>query len=294
MYDKFFGSYLLNKNILTNESLREILEHMQTVRIKVGTLAMKEGLMNGTQVEEVFQLQKVQDKKFGEIAVEKGYLTNDQVERLLEHQSEESNLQLGQAAIDLGYLNYEQLDEELKNFENESGLSKIQLKVLEEGDTDKIIREFIDFKDSPHSQMYYDYVALLLRNVIRFLDQQPWIDVNKKKEELAQNITVYQYLENYSRIFTGISISQDEIIEMAEKFGKMSMKDDMEMAQSAITEFLNLHNGIFTVNMSDQGREYEMSPPAITKEGTIDEMNAGHQIGVNTAIGKIHLILAPY
>ena len=293
MYDKFFGSFLLNKNVLCNDDLKEILSHMQDTRIKIGTIAMKEGLMKGSKVEEVFQLQKSTDKRFGEIAVDKGYLTEKQVEELLKFQSEESNLKLGQAAVDLGYLNYEQLEQELRNFENDSGLSNIQLRILEEGDTDKIIKEFIDFEESQNSAIYYDYVSLFLRNIIRFLDQQPWIDI-KVTENLDNKITACQYMVNNNKIFTGVSISPDNIMEVAGAFSKLEMEEDMELAESALMELLNLHNGIFTVNMSDQGYEYVMDPPEITRDNPLNNMKSGHQIGINTGIGKINLVLSPF
>ncbi len=293
MYDKFFGSFLLNKNALTLDELKDILKHMQDTRIKIGTIAMKEKLLTGAQVEEIFQLQKQTDKRFGELAVDKGYLREDQVEKLLEFQSEESNLQLGQAAIDLGYLNYEQLDNELNRFEAESGLSAIQLKTLEEGDTDKIIKSFIDFEGSANSQMYYDYVSLFLRNIIRFLDQQPWIEI-ECADNLDEIITAYQYLQNDIRVFTGIGITPESIYEISEQFAGIPLKDDMELAESALMELLNLHNGIFTVNMSDQGTALTMTPPTVTRESDLEDMKTGHQICINTAIGKINLLLSPF
>ncbi|NLI69706.1 MAG: hypothetical protein GX364_02420 [Firmicutes bacterium] len=293
MYDKFFGSFLLNKKSLSKEELRNILAHMQDVRIKIGTLAMSEGLMKGTQVETVFQIQKKTDKKFGEIAVELGYLTGKQVEELLKYQSSESNLQLGQAAVDLGYLNYEKLDHELESFKNDSGLSRIQLKILEEGDTDKIIKEFIDFDRSANSEIYYDYVSLLLRNIIRFLDQQPWIDIHNE-DDLDDKLTVYQFIENESRIFTGLCIDAEDRDVVAEHFARMPIDNDLELAEASLKEFLNLQNGIFTVNLSGKGLEYQMQPPEISRGSLLEEIASGHRIGINMGIGKIVLVLAPF
>ncbi len=291
MYDKFFGSFLLNKKTFTQDELKNILKHMQDTRIKIGTIAMKEKLMTGTQVEEVFQLQKKTDKRFGEIAVGKGYLEESQIEKLLEFQSEQSNLQLGQAAVDLGYLNYEQLDNELISFENESGLSAIQLKTLEKGDTDEIIRTFINFEGSANSQIYYDYVSLFLRNVVRFLDQQPWIEL-KCADNIDDIITAYQYIQNDEKVFTAIGLLPDYIYDVAEKFAGIPVKGDMELAESSIMELLNLHNGIFTVNMSDQGVTISMNSPGFTTESDkVEDIKKSHQICINTAMGKINLFL---
>ncbi len=293
MYDKFFGSYLLNKKVLTNDQLKEILQHMQNVRIKIGTLAMKERWMNGSQVEEVNHLQRTTDKRFGELAVEKGYLTEEQVENILGMQSTESNLQLGQAAVDLEYINYKQLDDEMKSFEIDSGLDGIQLKVLEEGDHDKIVREFIDFGDTDNAVIYYDYLSLMLRSIVRFLDEQPWLDL-EALDYSPKVVTAYQHLEYKVKIFTGISLEEETFMELAEIFAKMPINNEIELAEASVTEFLNLHNGIFSVNMSDKGIDMKLHPPDISKDKTLKEMSSAHQIGINLSFGKLHLILAPF
>ncbi len=293
MFDKFFGIYLLNKKLISNEDMQKILHHMKSTHIKIGTLAIKEGLMTGTQVEEINLLQRSKDKKFGELAIEKGLINQNQLESLLQKQSEESNLQLGQAAVDLGYLTYKQLDHELKNFQNDAGFSNAQLEALKTGDQEQIVRQFIDF-DNP---VFYEYVSLLLRNIIRFLDQHPWIEIEESfqfQKDPAEEVTAYQYLDNEQKIFTGIAMDEKTFKTLAAQFAKMPVEDD-RLAEASITEFLNLHNGIFTVNMSNQDKKFEMSPPDISRNklpGDMEVTGGKYQIDINTSLGKIKLILA--
>ncbi len=298
MYDKFFGTYLLNQNIISPEELKKILAHMKEVHIKIGTLAIQEGLMNGKQVEEIVGLQKVQDRKFGELAVEKGYLEEKQLKDLLQTQSEESNLQLGQAAVDLGFLTYEQLEKELVNFARESGLSREQWEALQRGDHDEIIGQFLDFDGTSRPSLYYQYISLLLRNIVRFLDQQPWIEPDRQSEDEKQvnnMITVFQNLSNGCQLFTGILLCEETFMRVAEQFANMSVEGDTELAHASVLEFLNLHNGLFTVNMSNRGEEYHMEPPEITRENLeyrLKDAEAGKCIDIYTGLGKITLILA--
>ena len=62
MLNQYFGYYLLNKGILTNLQLREILEAEQTVKVKLGVIAVNAGAMTAEQVEEIHNLQRTRDQ----------------------------------------------------------------------------------------------------------------------------------------------------------------------------------------------------------------------------------------
>lgn len=293
MYDKLFGSYLLNKGVLSAEALREILDEQQSIRVKIGVLAIRHGLMSGSQVEEVTQLQRTMDKRFGEIAVGKGYLTEEQVETLLAAQGGEVNLKVGQAAIDKGYLNYEQLDSELSLFEKESGLSQVQLLALRDGDPDRIVRELLDFSHLAAADLYYDYVSLFLRSAVRFLDRQPWLSLSLDDGMSAADlVTVTQRMQNGADLLTGFITDNDGLFSIAGAFAKMEMGGDRELAEASVGEFLNLHNGIFTVNMSDRGIKLDLQPPLVEAGLPYDGGDAV-TVTVHLGDGQISLLLKP-
>ena len=79
MLGVYFGKYLQDVGVLTNEQYLGIIEDSKTARVKMGLLAVNEGFMTPAQAEEVNQLQAQQDARFGDIAVAKGYLTDAQV-----------------------------------------------------------------------------------------------------------------------------------------------------------------------------------------------------------------------
>lgn len=291
MYDKFFGNYLLNKGILPKEALRKALKKQQNARVKMGMLAMKQGLITGSQVEEISLLQRKTDRRFGEIAVDKGYMSGAQVEDLLKVQSEESNLLLGQAAVDLGYITYEQLEKELTLFEQECGLNKVQIAALQDGDIDSIVRQLLDFKDAARSDIYYDYVALFLKNMIRFLDQQPWLALDPLHGE-AEMVMVSQSLVQDKPLLTAMFLSVDCLNEVASSFAKIdNIKGDRELAEASVAEFLNLHNGIFSVNMSNKGEKFDTKPPEVTWGKRLKE-TGDYKITIQTGLGKITLMLS--
>lgn len=248
--------------------------------------------MNGTQVEEVCHVQKVTDKRFGEIAKEKGYLKEEQIEELLQCQSGESNLQLGQAAVDLGMLNYEQLEHELMEFEKTSGLSNVQLEALQDGSPDEVVRELLDFGDTADAPMYAEYVSLLLRNIVRFLDQQPWLSLDSA-DHGGKKVVVSQKLLHSKGLLTVLRMTTDSFMEVAAGFAKMDFGGDMSVADASVTEFLNQHNGIFTVNMSDQGKTVKLEPPQVLHGKDAESVTGGFDVYIDTGLGRINVKLIP-
>ena len=83
MFTQFFGSYLLNRKIVSPANLRVALEKKDTTRVKLGVLAINAGYMTAKQVDAVHKKQATVDKRIGDIAVDMGYLTEAQVEELL-------------------------------------------------------------------------------------------------------------------------------------------------------------------------------------------------------------------
>ena len=75
MVEYIFGRYLVSSGRITDVQLDTIVEKMDSVRVKLGLIAVAEGFMSLKQAEEVNRLQATMDKRFGDIAVEKGYLT---------------------------------------------------------------------------------------------------------------------------------------------------------------------------------------------------------------------------
>ena len=88
MVESIIGSYLVDSGRITRQQFRAALDKMDSVRVKLGLIAVSEGFMTFAQAEEVNRLQAMCDKRFGDIAVEKGYLTDEQVGKLLKRQGD--------------------------------------------------------------------------------------------------------------------------------------------------------------------------------------------------------------
>lgn len=72
MVEYLLGNYLVKQGKITKDQLEEVIAKQDETRVKMGLLAVTEGIMTVEQAESVNRLQASMDKRFGDIAVEKG------------------------------------------------------------------------------------------------------------------------------------------------------------------------------------------------------------------------------
>lgn len=75
MIASIVGHYLVDIGQITKEQLHDLLKEHHKVRVKLGLIAVSEGLMTQEEADRVNRLQAIMDMRFGDIAVEERYLT---------------------------------------------------------------------------------------------------------------------------------------------------------------------------------------------------------------------------
>ncbi|QJW46122.1 hypothetical protein HA075_10010 [bacterium BFN5] len=292
LLNQYFGQYLLNKGILQAEQLSEALILERSVRVKLGVLAINTGLMNAVQVEAVHEMQRAKDKKFGELAIDMGYLTLVQLEELLEIQRNRQ-MSLSQAIVDLGFLDLASLEQALTHYKRESQLSSEQWKTLNEADYEQAAHLFLDFSGvGGIGEIYYDYAALFLRSIVRFLNDTPILQPNNNTcDYQTPKWLVTQNIVGEVGLVTGIAMDDHTFLEMARRYSQEELTEIDELAECSVAEFLNVVNGIFCVNASDQGVNLDLQPQLVKKDCLI-KLNKGCCIPVDLGFGRVELILA--
>ena len=257
MFNQYFGQFLFNKGALTADQLYNIFEYKDTINIKLGTLAITSGLMTAVQVDEVLQGQKKEDKLFGQIAIDKGFLTESAVAQLVNAQSNKQ-VTLAQAIVDRGYLTLAEIEQYLDEFyhqESSSSLASVQLEAIKANDVDIIIKMLISEASLGEKGKWYEkYISFILRNSIRFLDQNPAINL------LTSGITYTKYgfkkatfwkvsQEFYTNVKfrASLAMTEDVLMELANKF-RIRTREDVSATDSAvdaIVRVFNMNNQIF-------------------------------------------------
>lgn len=286
MFSQYFGHYLLNRELISKDQLADALDFQQSVHVKFGVMAVDEGFMTSAQVEEVHEKQKQMDKRFGEIAVDLGYLTNEQVELLVGKQKQ-SHLYLAQALVDRGYMTIEQFSSALNDYKKENSLSDAQFEAIKSGDIDALVDQVIDIAKK---ETYGQYLTLFAKNMIRFIDDQAFVDVATLDNALQGKWLVHQTIEGKAPLFTAICADEDLFLYIASKYAEETLSEVDEMAQASVSEFLNLHNGIYLVNMSNNGIELSMKPQQVSENATVS--GDSFVVTISTSKGPFQLILS--
>lgn len=263
MFGVYFGKYLQNIGVLTEVQYNEIVEASRTARVKMGLLAVSEGLMTNEQAEEVNRLQAMQDARFGDIAVDKGYLTEEDVMKLLKKQGD-SYLIFVQALVERKLLTLEEIQSHLNRFKKSERYTALDMDALKSADVDKVIPIFV--RDSGVPTIVKDYVALLARNIVRFVD-------NKVRFEKIRRIYTYTNSGISSQCFTGdhelfIGLSGEGNMLIGSGFAKEEFTQIDEDSLDASCEFINVCNGLFASKLSQEEVTIDMLPPNMYVEST--------------------------
>lgn len=263
MFGVYFGKYLEDKGILTKEQYDMIMEDSKNTRVKMGLLAVEAGYMTTAQADEVNNLQQVQDKRFGDIAVEKGYLSDDQVVDLLEKQGD-VYLLFVQALIEHDILTLDKIQGELNAYKKSEHYSALDIEAIKSGDVDRIVQVFI--KDEAIPRAVKEYVALLARNVVRFVDSDFRMERVEKVTDYTSSFVAAQEMVGDYKIFTGLCGDGSGIKTIAQEFAQEQFETvDLDVLDAAC-EFLNCNNGLYAIKMGNDNINIDMCPPIMKSE----------------------------
>jgi len=260
MFTQYFGQFLLNEGKVTKQQLQQAMEVQQETRVMLGLLAINHEYLNASQVEHVHQTQMSVDKRFGEIAIDLGYITEGQLTKLLSSQKN-AHLVLGQALINSGAFTYEEFSHALEQFKNRHSLSDAQFTSIIDGDVKTLISSTILSDHESESEWLIDYASLLVKNLIRFVDPNIKIElVDHNEPETYDWIFSQQLLKDDHFKNSWIAGDFHSMLKLASRYAQEQIESADEMMKASIGEFLNLQNGIFLVNMSNQGYDLDIKP----------------------------------
>jgi hypothetical protein len=287
---QLFGNYLLRQQLVSPSHLIEALRSASSTRVKLGVLAINAGLMTPDQVEEVHELQKTMDKRIGDIMVDKGFLTGEQVTSLLKSQKS-GHLVLGQALIDSGHMTTSQFANALKSFKLENSITDEDFMDLQDNVTDKMLSRFYKLSDNANSQYIVDYISLLFKNLIRFIGDD---FIPRKIEKIPGTAATgaTQRIKNGMSAITILDSDDQTVLEFASRFANESLSMNDNYTKACVSEFLNLHNGLYAVNLSNkEGIELELEPQQYYDNLNLSDLGTLYVFPVDFTFGTINFIV---
>lgn len=261
MVEYILGDYLVEIGKLTSVQLETIVEKMDKVRVKLGLIAVVEGMMTMEQADEVNRLQATMDKRFGDIAVEKGYLTDEQIGNLLKTQGN-TYLAFSQALVDADILGLEEMEKVLEDFRVKHSFSKSDMEMLKSDDPDKIVPLYL----SPETLEFGEWIGVAVRTMIRCIDRHIYIGKADLTKSTVVSKGAMQVVDGEGGKTTVFADVQGGLLDIASIFGQADFTEMDEDALDAVGEFLNCVNGLYVSALSQKDISLELLPPELIED----------------------------
>lgn len=281
---KFFGQFLIEKNIITPEQLIDAVDFQETVNQKFGDYAVSKGYLTKDDVLKVQAAQNKTDKMFGDIAIIMGLLTQKQVDEILVRQKND-HVYIGAALVKKGFIAPANLVKHLDDFKQDQAGYEVGEIFIPEG------------TDSP--DMIQDMVAITKKLLYRVSRINAKIGKGSvSTEEPERNFAVISVSlvgpASYDYILS-CSLEASEVI-ASSILGMNVINEPGEIIADAVKEFANIVCGNIISKFAQKGKSVEISPPLevpYSKDGykLVNNRKAIYYPFISTA-GDIELILA--
>ena len=264
MVEYIFGRYLVSSGRITDAQLEAMVEKMDSVRVKLGLIAVAEGFMSLKQAEEVNRLQATMDKRFGDIAVEKGYLTEEQVSKLLKYQGNAA-LAFVQALMDEGVCTLEETDGLWEQFRKEKGFSITELEAIRSDEVERIVPLMIPEECKEFEQL----ISLFIRSMIRLVDRHTSVGKAEVVNACDYKALAKQRMQGDGMLTASVLEGTGGLLVTTSVYGRMEFDELDEDALDSAGELLNCVNGLFASAESKNGRFWELLPQEYGKDGLV-------------------------
>ena len=269
MLANLFGDYLVANGKLTSQELDDIKASLGKNRVKLGLIAVSEGLLDQKKAEEIRRKQAVMDKRFGDIAIELGYLNSQQVSHLLDMQGN-AYMQFCQAVTDGQYMTIEELDKAFDQMANEYNIDASDRDEVKADDIDIIINNLMKGME----ETSLDLLSVFVRTLNRLISTDILVKSYETVASYKRDCLAYQCLDgDYHSIIT-LGGKDEGLILVASIFGSETFeKVDLDSLDS-IGEFLNIVNGLYATSLSYRNINVELMAPVLSdKETSLPDEN---------------------
>lgn len=290
MFAQYFAGYLFEKNILTKKQLVDGLKSMKKSRVKLGVLAINAGYLTVEQVEQLHRKQTAVDMRFGDLAVDMGFLTQKQVDELLAIQPSQ-HLLLAQTLVDHEYIKNIQLANALNEFKSKYDLTDFDMSNMDEKRAIAFITKYYNLAEEKNADKIASYIVLLLNNLIRFIgDDFVPIELDRRIS-CSDAVCIEQNISGELPFHTMLEGDEITYIQFASRFAGEEIPVFDEYSKAAGADFLNLQNGLYMVNMSNNHNiELKLHPTSV-KIGDSDYDNGMCCIPIMYAFGNVNFVI---
>lgn len=218
MHTQFFGNYLINKCAITHQQLLHALE-----------------------------------AHTAEGGSWDGFFSNSKAGDTGEEEKPPDYLLLGQILVEQGVLTPSQLEEHLSNYHNECEILDMDFNTEQRDVIQKMLAEINTIDADIPMEYISDYLLLLFQNLVRYVESNFTPLSLLRMNEISASNCVTQQLECGSfRVASALNMTDVTAISFASRYAGEDFDGLDAYVQESMEDFLNLHNGLYAVNLSNE------------------------------------------
>ncbi|MDE6220344.1 MAG: chemotaxis protein CheX [Lachnospiraceae bacterium] len=268
MINRLFGNYLVEKQILTQSQLDDLLPVPKDFKADTATIAVINKVLTSAAVQQLLARLDKSKERFGEAAIEAGYLSDEKLDEILTYQSN-TFMKFIQCLLNRGIFRLEQISPLLNEFQQLRGYSDAQISSLIHDDLEQCINIFAPMK----SAKLKEFTLTLVQTIRRLIDCDAYLDKAYIANCLQLDKYACQTIAGDMHMKVYISAPDNGLLAIANYFTENTYNAVDEDALDNVGEFINCVNGLFATNLSYEdisidmySPEYSMNGPFISNE----------------------------
>lgn len=262
MINRLFGNYLVEKQILSQSQLDELLPVQKDFKAEVETIAVINKVLTSAAAQELLQRIDKENEHFGEAAIEAGYLSDEKLDEILTYQTN-TFMKFVQSLLDRGTFSLEQINPFLNEFQQLGGYSDAQISSLIHDDLEECIHIFVPLK----SEQLKEFTLTLVRTIRRLIDSDTYLDKAYTARSLQLDKYACQMIVGDMHMKVYISAPGNDLLAIANYFTEDTYDAVDEDALDNVGEFINCVNGLFATNLSYDDILIDMNSPEYSVDG---------------------------
>jgi len=270
MYSQFFGNYLLSRNIITPAQLVEAIKNKENAEVYPSLLAVYSNLISADNLEYIVTVMEEKGTNFKDTAISLNYFTEKEYDDL-KYIDIPDYLVIGQCLINAGILSISETHNYVVDYQSDDELVDLDLSGEKTDSFNNLIeRLFLADEDIP--EYITKYINLLFTNLISYIGED-FIPLNFTPcEEFPVSHCAYQEVKGSHSLTIYLDVEDDVAIQFASIYvGDLYVEVD-EYVKASLEDFLNLNNGLFNVNLSNESSiEMDLDPPMVFSDPVISQ-----------------------
>lgn len=262
MLNRLFGNYLVEKQLLTQNQLDDLLPVKKDFKAEVETIAVINKVITSAAAQEILERIDKSNERFGETAIEDGYLTDEKLDQILTYQSN-TFMKFIQVLINANLISLDQINPALDDFQQLGGYSDAQISALIHDDLEQCINIFVPLK----SEQLKEFVLTLVQTIRRLIDCDAYLDKAYTAHSLQLDRYACQTIVGDMHIRVYISAADNGLLAIANYFTGDTYEAVDEDALDNVGEFINCVNGLFATNLSYDDVSVDMNSPEYSLDG---------------------------